>query len=278
MNNIIIATIAIIFVVFVFFIQNKITEFIKVKILFHPLIENSQYDGKYNKKDVYVNNNGKKIHAWLISGNLNGTIKNKTIVISHGNGGNISHRSILTEMLNDLGCDVCIYDYQGYGQSQGSPSESNCYSDGEAIMNYLIGSLSILPKDIILLGESLGSGVSSYLATKYDVDGVIILSGFTSIKDMVHSVIPFLKCFKCFFNEFPTHKYLQQCKKRCLILHSHADGLIPYDHAIRNSQCCNSQLVEIKGPHNAPEFPNDIIDKIRLFIMDEVIIKKYFTF
>lgn len=220
--------------------------------------------------EFFVPNGIHKIHCWYFSQNIN----YPTVMISHGNGGNISHRSLIIKIFYNLGTNVCIYDYQGYGYSDGNPSEKNLYKDGETILEYLLDQLHIPMEKIILLGESIGSGVASYLAQKYQCPKLIIISGFSSIKSMFYHTLPkclsFLMFIGIFINEFPTSYYIQKYKGKTLILHSKEDDIVPYDQALTNSKYHGCQLIDIGGTHNHPFFSTYVLDEILKFIDSEI--------
>jgi fermentation-respiration switch protein FrsA (DUF1100 family) len=271
---------AVMFLLFFIGILCVVFSYAKQRILYFPtkdhnvtpsnILENlEQYGGAHNDvkcSDLLVKNGENTIHGWYFSQNTN----YPTILISHGNGGNISHRGQLIQTLLKLNTNVCIYDYQGYGKSTGCPSEYHFYQDGESILNYLLNNLHIPLDNIILLGESIGSGVASHLAQKYQSSKLVILSGFSSIKDMFYHLLPkklsFLGFIGMLMNEFPTSSHLNKFKGHTLILHSKEDDIVPYSQAITNSHNNNCQLLDIGGTHNQPIFTEQVLDQIKRFI------------
>jgi pimeloyl-ACP methyl ester carboxylesterase len=217
--------------------------------------------------DLMVKNETEDIHGWYFSQSPD----YPTVLVSHGNAGNMSHREDLIQTLLDMKTNVCVYDYQGYGKSTGSPNEYHFYKDGEAILNYLLNDLKIPLSAIVMLGESIGSGVASYLAQKCQCSKLIILSGFSSIKDMFYHVLPqnlsFLGFIGFFVNEFPTSSFINKFKGHTLILHSKKDEIVPYDQAVKNAHNNdNYQLLEIGGTHNQPIYTDHVLDQIQKFI------------
>src|SRR5699024_11189571 len=79
-----------------------------------------------------------------------------------------------------LRCHIFAYDYSGFGMSSGCPSERNLYKDAEAAVEELCRRKSLLPKDLILFGESIGSVPTIYLASQMPVAGVILQSALAS--------------------------------------------------------------------------------------------------
>ncbi len=121
--------------------------------------------------------NGKKLHGhyWHLP-------KAKyTLILSHGSGGNADGRILLAAALVQCGASVLSYDYQGYGQSEGSPSQEDLCEDGVAAYDYVQKTLGVKSESIVLYGESIGCAVSLNAMTKRKVAAVIIQNPFTSL-------------------------------------------------------------------------------------------------
>ena len=167
---------------------------------------------------------GTKLHGWFFP--LPG--KGPTILFSHGNAGNISHRIDNIKRLLDCGLQVFIYDYRGYGRSGGKPSEIGLYQDGLAAYDYLVERKGISPDRIIPFGRSLGAAVATEIATKRDVRSLIIESAFTSTRDMAKNMFLFQ-----LLSPFLPHHYNNLGKIKSiavpkLIIHGEADEIIPF--------------------------------------------------
>ena len=122
--------------------------------------------------DVFLTaSDGTSLHGWYVPGD-----GPTTLVWFHGNAGNISHRvENLLQLNRRLGVSVFIFDYRGYGRSDGKPSEKGLYLDAEAAIEYLTGELGLaLEDDVILFGRSLGCGVAVEMATRYRVRAIIL--------------------------------------------------------------------------------------------------------
>ena len=150
-------------------------------LLFFPLSEGF-YDTKeiagVSKQDCFFQSpGGKKLHAWYFRNKGS----NRTFLVSHGNAGNLTHRTALIALLLGTGASVFIYDYEGYGKSEGSPSVNGACQSGEAAFRYLSENLQVEPKSIVLYGESLGTGITCQIASKNQPAAVILQSAFTSL-------------------------------------------------------------------------------------------------
>ena len=115
-------------------------------------------------EDVRINtSDGLSLHGWYIPG------PNKlTLVWFHGNSGNISTRlDSIGDVRKNLGYNIFIFDYRGYGLSSGDTSEEGTYSDSDAVMSYLLSSKDLEPSQTVLWGHSLGCAIATRVATKY---------------------------------------------------------------------------------------------------------------
>ena len=171
---------------------------------------------------------GTRIHGWHIPGR-----RDTTLLWFHGNSGNISHRLDNILILNQrLGVGILIIDYRGYGQSEGKPSESGLYMDAEAALEYLISETGLdAERDIILMGRSLGAGVAVEMATRHKVRGVILESGFTSIREMAASSGSFLPtsiAMLLFEARYDSLSKIGLVKSPAMILHGDRDDTVPY--------------------------------------------------
>ena len=114
------------------------------------------------------------------------------LLFCHGNAGNISHRLESVEVFHRLGLSVLLFDYRGYGQSTGRPSENGLYRDGEAAWRYLRQTRRVDSLDVILYGRSLGGAVATYLAAQHRSGALIVESAFTSVPDVAARHYPYL--------------------------------------------------------------------------------------
>ena len=151
-----------------------------------------------------------------------------TILIFHGNAGNITHRDIFLQGFNRLGYSVLLVDYHGYGKSEGSPSEKNLYLDGEASLKWLSEKKQIIPAQIILFAKSLGSGVAVELATKNTFKGLILETPFSSIPSVARSHFPY-NCFPVEYmtiDKFDNISKMEKIKCPILFIHGTRDTII----------------------------------------------------
>ncbi len=175
-----------------------------------------------------------------------------TVLLFHGNAGNISHRLEYLSMLYRLGYSSFIFDYRGYGKSSGSPSEQGTYRDAEAAWRYLTVTREIEPRRIALLGESLGGAVAAWLASRQPPGALVLASVITSVPDMGAEVYPFLPVRLLSRFDYNTRAYLKNVEAPVLIAHSREDDIIPYRHgrALFEAAREPKTFLEMRGGHN----------------------------
>ena len=191
---------------------------------------------------------GIQIHGWFIpkSG------ASKTVLFFHGNAGNMSHREDSIRIFHNIGVNVFIFDYRGYGKSQGSPDEKGLYLDARAAWHYLLEQKKMKPEDIILFGRSLGGVVATKLATEVDSAALILESSFTSARDTANMLMPIMSRLIILRYEFNNADRIKQIKQPLLVLHSPQDDIIPYQLGVRLFENANEPktFVKMTGDHN----------------------------
>jgi hypothetical protein len=148
-----------------------------------------------------------------------------TILYSHGNSEDLGDIEQTLATLHNLGFAVFAYDYEGFGTSQGVPSEQHTYRDIDAAYSYLTTALAVPPDRLIAYGFSVGGGPAIDLASRQPLAGLIVESAFVSAFRVVLP-IPLLP-----FDKFPNLDKIAAVTCPILILHGTADSMIPVQHA-----------------------------------------------
>jgi len=175
-----------------------------------------------------------------------------TILFCHGNSGNISHRLDTVNLWNELGFNILVFDYRGYGQSQGKPSEEGTYMDARAAWQWL-RTVKHIPADrIIVHGRSLGGAIAARLAAQVEPAGLIVESTFTSYEDIGKSFYPYLPVHWFASFKYRTIDAVQQVRCPVLVVHSRNDELVPFEFGRRLFEAAPEpkRFVEIDGSHN----------------------------
>jgi fermentation-respiration switch protein FrsA (DUF1100 family) len=191
---------------------------------------------------------GVELHGWYVPV----AEPRGTILFTHGNAGNISHRLDYVAMFHRLGYNTLIFDYRGYGNSSGSPSEQGTYLDAEAAWTYVTQTKHEPACRIALLGESLGGAVAAQLATRHRPAALVLASSFTSVPDLGQQLYPWLPVRWLARIRYDTRAYLQQAQVPLLVAHSPQDEIIPYAHgqALYAAARAPKTFLELAGGHN----------------------------
>lgn len=152
------------------------------------------------------------------------------MLICHGNGGNIGDRVFFAALLSAAGFDVVLFDYRGYGRSTGSPSEEGTYLDARAALAWLVAQPGAEASRVLFLGESLGGAVAVDLALDHPPAGLVLLSPFTSVRQMARLHYPFIPA-PLVPDAYPTLGRIGDLRAPLLVLHGEDDEIVPLSQA-----------------------------------------------
>lgn len=191
---------------------------------------------------------GLRLHGWYIPAEES----RGSVLFFHGNAGNISGRLESIAIFNELRLDVMIFDYRGYGKSEGKATEEGTYKDAIAAWRYLTEVQDKNPRDIILFGRSLGGGIASWLASEVDAGGVVLESTFTSVADLAAEIYPFIPVRWLLRIRYPAIDYLEDIRMPVMIVHSRDDEVIPWHHGKKLYEAATEpkHFLELRGGHN----------------------------
>ncbi len=210
---------------------------------------------------------GVHLHGWFIPANGS----KATALFFHGNGGNISYRMETIRILHSLGLNLLLFDYRGYGNSDGSPGEEGTYLDAAAMWNYLTKVKEIQASDIVLMGRSLGGAIASWLAEKESPRSLILESSFTSLADVGAEVYPFIPVRILSRIQYSTIERVKNIRCPVLIVHSSQDEIIPFHHGEQLFAAAHppKEFLRISGGHNDGFIVSEkiYVEGIRKFIM-----------
>ena len=204
--------------------------------------------------DVFLTaSDGTRLHGWYVPGD-----GPTTLVWFHGNAGNISHRvENLLQLNRRLGVNVFIFDYRGYGRSDGKPSEKGLYLDAEAAIEYLVRDRGLDPEtDLVMFGRSLGAAVAVEMATRHRVRAVILESGFPSVRAMAKRVFPFVPSamlLSLVEARYDSLSKLPNVRAPVMVLHGDRDLTVPIELGVELYEAANDpkRFYRIQGAdHN----------------------------
>ncbi|MFC1738500.1 alpha/beta hydrolase [Planctomycetota bacterium] len=191
---------------------------------------------------------GMKLNGWYIPS----AGSKFTVLFCHGNGGNIMHRLDSINIFYELGLSCFIFDYRGYGRSEGRASETGTYLDAMAAYKWLRELKKVPPSDIIILGKSLGGSIAAELAGKVDAAGLVLESVFTSYVDIGRKFYPYMPVRWFAKYSYRTIDYVKKVEFPVMIIHSRNDELVPFEFGVELFEAANEpkEFVEISGSHN----------------------------
>jgi fermentation-respiration switch protein FrsA (DUF1100 family) len=206
---------------------------IEDRFIFHPdhvTNRDPSHIGLTFENVFFTTQDGIRLHGWFIPHQD----ARATLVWFHGNAGNISDRLLNIKLLHDrINTNIFIFDYRGYGQSEGSVSEKGTYLDGEAAIAYLLGRDDAAARKLILFGRSLGAAVAAEIATRVTTLGLILESPFVSIREMAREIFPSLPIGWLLRTRYDTLEKVRLVKTPILVLHGDRDATVPFAHGKR---------------------------------------------
>jgi fermentation-respiration switch protein FrsA (DUF1100 family) len=191
---------------------------------------------------------GLLLHGWYVPARQG----RGTVLFCHGNAGNVSHRLETLEIIHGLGFSCLIFDYRGYGRSQGKPSERGLYDDVLAAGRWLRREKGVGARDLVLWGRSLGAAVAAYAAAKEDPAALILESAFTSVPEMGKKLYPFLPVKLIARIGFETGEHVAKVSCPVLVIHSPDDEIVPFEmgRGVFEAAPEPKRFMEIFGSHN----------------------------
>ena len=217
-------------------------------------------------EDVWFTSaDGVKLHGWYVPHESPVAY----LLVAHGNAGNLSHRApLLAQLHRRVGAAVLIFDYRGYGRSEGSPEEAGIIADAEAARGWLARRAGVDAGDVVLYGESLGGGVMVDLAGRTPTKALILESTFTSLPDVAARVFPWIPVHLAMRTRLDSLSKIGRHRGRLLQFHGDADAVIPYDLGRKLFEAANEpkRFVTLVGhDHNDPP-PEEMFEAMRAFL------------
>lgn len=193
-----------------------------------------------------------KLVSWVIPAGRDST--GLWVLICHGNAGNLSEfdRPLHYAGLHRLGLSLLAFDYRGYGESGGAPTEQGLYRDADAAYRYLRQNLGVPPERIIVFGHSLGSAVAVDLASRVPIAGLILEGAVTSVRQRGQELYPYIPVRWIAGSRFDSIEKIPKVMVPKLFLHAVDDEVIPLSHGRRLFAAAlpPKTFVELQGTHS----------------------------
>ncbi len=224
--------------------------FLLPSLAFHPTreITATPADAGLRYEDVTLTtDDGVRLRAWYVPAEN----ARATLLFCHGNGGNLSWRVESLRIFHDLGLSSFVFDYRGYGQSEGSPSPEGVARDARAAWNWL-QDRGVAPDDIVLFGRSLGGAVALELTRSVRPRALILESTFASPFGVLNLdfMAPLLRA--AVGDIWNSREAAERLTVPTLCIHSPDDGIVPFREGRRLYEAVagGKAFVEIHGSHN----------------------------
>lgn len=215
------------------------------------------WDDKSSKfEDVWFeSDDGTKLNGWFAPAENPRAV----LLYCHGNGGNVSTRQEPLHLFSErLGTSILVFDYRGYGKSEGHPFEKGIYADARAARKWLSEKTGMAEEEIILLGNSMGGGVAIELASKDGAPGLILESTFTSIPEVGKFHARGFPVRWMMTTRFDSIKKIGNYHGPLLQAHGDADKIVPYPLGKKLHRAANEpkEFISIPGGgHSDPPSP-----------------------
>jgi hypothetical protein len=197
---------------------------------------------------VFAAEDGVRLHGWFVPAQG----ARFTVLFCHGNGGNIGSLIETAAGFRDLGCNTLVFDYRGYGRSEGSPEEEGTYRDALAAWEMLTRERGVRAEEIIVAGRSLGGAVAAWLAARRRPAALVLEAAFTSVPDMAAELYPYLPTSLLSRFRYDTRAALGAVNGPVLVVHSPEDEVVPYHHGTQLFEAAPhpKRFIRITGGHN----------------------------
>ncbi|KAJ2902244.1 hypothetical protein MKZ38_000784 [Zalerion maritima] len=227
---------------------------------------------------VIPTQDGEKLSAFYIRGPKGGPNSDTTVLMFHGNAGNIGHRLPIARMLISMtGCNVFMLEYRGYGLSTGEPDESGLMVDAQTALDYLRQRAETSRHRLVVYGQSLGGAVSIKLVAKNQhkggIAGLILENTFLSMRKLIPSVIPPAKYLTLLCHQvWPSDSVIASIKLPILFMSGLQDEIVPPKHMRQLYELCTSEQKRWKpfpgGDHNSSVLEEGYFEAIADFVAD----------
>ncbi len=234
-------------------------------------------DTEIPAEDVYFETaRRRKLHGWYFHNPASDVV----IQYNHSNAGNVEEWLHIVKRLLRTGASVFIYDYQGFGLSQGKPTISGICRDGLAAYDYLTRVRGIDSRKLVIYGSSIGTGVATYVAHQKPHAGLVLHGGFSSLRQLVTEMLPWTRFIPDFFFFRPrlnSDGLIGKIQGPVTILHGQHDYLIGRSHAERLFAAATSpdkELVILPNSGHMDIFDEKLFDAGVKRVVDKVVARK----
>ena len=235
-------------------------------LLYHPTENN--YDGDkltVNIQEVkIVTDDNIDLLAWYHNKDIN---KFKTILFLHGNAGSLENRIHKINHFEDMNINFLLLSWRGFSGNKGKPTEKGLYQDARSAVKWLVKQ-GVIEENIIIYGESLGTGITTEIAQNKNFAGIILETPFTSMVAAGKSKYPIFPIRLLLKDRYESDKKIKNIKSPVLIMHGEQDKIVPFWMGEKMFELANEPKYSYfsKYDDHMMDFNNDLINSIKLFL------------
>ena len=235
-------------------------------LLYHPSENNYQGDKlivKIEKVNIKTKDNIDLV-AWYHKKDIKNS---KTILFLHGNAGSLENRIHKINYFNDMNINFLLLAWRGFNGNKGYPTEEGLYIDAKSAVDWLIKK-GIKNEDIIIYGESLGTGVATEISQNNNFAGVILESPFTSMVAAAKSKYPIFPIRLLLKDKYESDKKLKNIKIPILIMHGKVDRLVPFYMGKKMYELANEPKYSYFSEYDdhMMEYNENLLNELKKFI------------
>jgi len=253
-------------ILFLYFFVLLFLYFYQRSLLYHPN-ENNYSGDKISvdiKKVKIITSDDIELIGWYHEKN----IKNyKTLVYFHGNAGSLENRIHKLNHFQDMNINFLIIAWRGFSGNTGKPTEHGLYEDGKSAINWLTKK-GVDEKNLILYGESLGTGVAAHLAQNKSYAGVILETPFTSMVDAAKIFYPYIPVNLLLKDKFENYKKVKNINSPILVMHGEKDQIVPFSMGKKIFEIANEPKYSYftKYDNHMMEFDEKLVLALKSFL------------
>ena len=249
----------------IYFLVLVFLYFYQRSLLYHP--NENNYSGDKISVDIekvkIQTSDNIELLGWYHEKNLKDY---KTLVYFHGNAGSLENRIHKLNHFQDMNINFLIIAWRGFNGNKGKPSEKGLYVDGKSTIDWLIKK-GVDEKNLILYGESLGTGVATHLAQNKNYAGVILETPFTSMIDAAKNFYPYIPVNLLLKDKFENYKKVKNINSPILIMHGEVDQIVPFSMGKKIYELANNPKYSYftKYDNHMMEYDENLILALKSF-------------
>jgi uncharacterized protein len=203
-----------------------------------PVISPDEVGLSHAERVAFTTTDGITIHGWFLPSRQRPAPF--TVVVFNGNAGNRSYRAPLAVALQAQDLAVLLFDYRGYGENRGSPTEAGLAADARAAREFLVRRAEVNAERLVYVGESLGSAVAVDLAAEHSPAALVLRSPFTSMADVGRHHYPFLPVRLLLRDRYASIDRIRHVRCPVLVIAGAQDRIVPLEHSRRLYEAVSS--------------------------------------